>query len=260
MINIAHTAIRAETIDRLRAAFADGRLFQVTVEGLQDAGRENLPDGLFVDLHTLSRRDSVRLAAIKARNPWLMIIALVSLETDLLRGIFELGHQDVVDDMLIAGFDDHPAQIRATVERARLRTVRATIEFACDPLPTVLVRPLLEEVLASIVEVKRAGQLATALGVSLPRLREEFHLSGLLPPNVLLGRFRALVASRMLQDSSKSIERIGVSLYASPTAFRNAFRDELGFTPGEVRQRGGLRFTGQIFRMQVQAWRLKLAS
>lgn len=259
MLTIAHTATVPATLDKLRAALPDVRLFQTSLEAVRGLVTDDLPDCLLVDGSALAGRDSAQLAVIKAQHPWLMMIALVPFKAELLRRAFDLGYHGVVDHALIIGAEDHPAQIRTTFAQARIHTVAATIMYACSPLPAVLARPHLDEVLGNIADLREPRQFAAALGTSLPQLREQFFGSRLFPPKALLGRFRLLVAARMLQDSNESVEKVGLSLYASPTAFRNAFREELGVTPSEVRQRGGLRFAGQLLRVALQAWRAKIA-
>lgn len=259
MLTIVHTPTTPTTVEKIRAALPDCLLVQANLDAICHLVIQEEPGGLLVDGSVLGDRDVARLSMIKMRHPWLVMIGLVPPDAEFLRRSFTLGHLGLVDDVLVSGIEDSPVQIRATLARARMHTVAATVEFACSPLPAALARPRLYDILRSMPQLKHARDLASALGTSLPRLREELLSCRLFPPKALLGRLRLLVATRMLQDSTETVERIGLSLYASPTAFHNAFREELGVTPTEVRRRGGLRFAGQLLRVAIQAWRAKIA-
>lgn len=244
-----------DAMDRLRRTFPDVRLFHASVATLDQLAPKDLPDVLIVDGEALTPREMASLAILRAHNPWLMTIALLPLQADLLRRASELSHHGVADDVLIEGVEDHPTQIRTIFARGGLRSVARTIEYACAPLPGVFARPNLEAVVEHIAELKDTARFAAALGTTPPELRQVLRLSNLFPPKPLLGRFRILVAARMLQDGRETIERIANELYASGTSLRNAFHGILGIAPSEVRERGALRFAGQLFRVQVLAYR-----
>lgn len=260
MFGVAHALTATETVQRLRRAFPDARLVQVTIHEIDRLAAEDPPHALIVDEVSLTPAGIAALATLKACNPWLAILALLRPDSTLSRRAFEIGHAGV-DELIIVGTEDHPEGIRAKVASAALRTVACVVGRVGHPLPPLLAGPKLEGILGRIAKLKQPRDLAAALEVSLPMLRQELRVAGLLPPKLLLPWFRALVAARRLGDGGETVEKIGISLdYASGPAFRHACHDLLGVTPSEIRERGGLRFAGERFRKAVTDRRTRAAS
>lgn len=71
-------------------------------------------------------------------------------------------------------------------------------------------------------------------------------------PSRIIGWTRTLVAARMLEDTTRSTEKIARELhYLSGTALRNLIRRYLDCTPEVLRQRGGFEYALQLFVKEI---------
>jgi AraC-like DNA-binding protein len=253
---IACTEASDETLAAVRRAFPDSALVHVALDAIDGLGVEAFPGSLIVDPGALTPSGIDKLALIKAGWPWLGVVALLPVTNDLARLAFELGRARV-DEMLVLGSEDHPHRLRKAVSEASLSSVACEVEHGLLPLPPSLVRPNVERVLRRITVLKRSRDFASALGVSLARLRTELHDTEHMPAGALLGWLRILAAARRLGDGQETVERIALSFdFASRPSFENACHRMLGVTPSTLRERGGLRFAGTRFRGAVREWRL----
>lgn len=257
MLTIASDSAESHVVGSLRAAFPNAHLVYVSVDAVAQLIAENPPNALLINGASLTAGDVARIAMLKARNPWLSLLALLPHGRDLERQTFLLGHAQV-DEMVIVRPEHDAEQLRTAFARAGLRTVAREIEHATHPFPPLLVGQNLEPALERIAALKHPSVFARKLGVPMAQLRQELRSAKLFSALTLLAWCRVLVAARHLGDSQEPVERIGLSLgYASGPAFRNTFHKLVGATPTDVRQHGGLRFAAERFRVIVREWRAK---
>jgi len=259
-LTIAHT-IETGTpdLDRLRLAIPGSHLVYTSLESATRLIARDPPQAFVVRGEVLATRTLTRLAEIKARYPWLVVLALVPAEQDLLIGMFELGHAGA-DDFLVAGADSRSPDFRTTLERAGLRATAAAITDALHPLPAALAHPNLVHVLQRIAELKRPHELAAQLDVRVRNLEKELRQARLFTPKNLLARFRITLAAQRLGVETGSAEQIALSLeYASGPTLRRACRHLLGVKATEVREQGGLRFAWRVLTEAARDHRAKLA-
>ncbi|MDB5670500.1 MAG: transcriptional regulator [Alphaproteobacteria bacterium] len=82
------------------------------------------------------------------------------------------------------------------------------------------------------------GDLAVALSTSHPTLIRRFHKALGMTPRDYVQQLRLLAAQRMLDKSSRSIDRIAELVgYSDSRLFRTMFRDRTGMTASEWRRR-----------------------
>jgi AraC-like DNA-binding protein len=157
-----------------------------------------------------------------------------------------------VDEVVPAGFEDHPARLREVMAEATRRSVAWTYARASSPVPPLLAPANLGRPLQQMASIKRPTEFARVLGCSLSALRADLRAAELPPPRATLAWLRLHAAGRLLGDSSESADRISRALgYTSATSFRNAVHAMLGATPVEVRNSGGLSFVAVTYRAAV---------
>lgn len=255
MLAVAHTFDSATEVQRLAVAFSRAPLLRVSLDVGATLGSQGALQALVLDQAVLSPIGIARLASLKACYPDLLTLALLPPEAELLHQAFQLGGAGI-DEILIAGAEDHPERLREILGRARIRTVARTVERHGGPLPPSFAAPDLERILSEIALLTSSRRLASSLGLGLRGLRNQLRDAGLFPPRTTLAYLRLLVAGRRVGDSDESIERIALALgYESAPAFRNSWRKLLGGSPGDMRRSGGLRRTGEAFGSAVSRWR-----
>ncbi len=180
--------------------------------------------------------DQVRL--LHLRFPRLALLAYVALEARHARDMFDLARCGV-DDLVVADVDDRPTSLRAHVDKAEARSAAAVVRPAVAGLPT-LARDAVLAAVARAHERLTAETLSRRLTTTRRELTQSLAGVGLPPPNQLLTWGRLIVAAHLLEESDQSAEGVASILdFASPNAFRSAFRRYLDATPLEVRARGG---------------------
>ncbi len=86
------------------------------------------------------------------------------------------------------------------------------------------------------------------LGKSRKTLSNWLSAAQLPPPSRIVGWMRVLVAARMLEDTTRSTEKIARELhFMSGTALRNMMRRYIGCGPEVLRQRGGFEYALRLF-------------
>jgi hypothetical protein len=109
---------------------------------------------LVVDAAVLSSPGTGGLAALKAKRPDLMVLAYVPPDKQMARRVFSLVRCGV-DELVVAGIDDHPEQFHGVLRRAAIRTVARVIERWASPLPSSLSPLDLECTLGRMELIKR---------------------------------------------------------------------------------------------------------
>jgi AraC-like DNA-binding protein len=160
---------------------------------------------------------------------------------------FELA-QAGVDALCIAGVDDHAVRLRQTIQAAAVHALAGDIASRLRMLSADSLAAKLEPILFRLPDFETPRDLAGALGLSLPRLRNWLRDSALPTPKRLLAWCRILVAAKMLEDGGRTAEGVGLWLnYSSGPAFRNACRWLIRCAPADIRRSGGLDFAIRQF-------------
>ena len=253
---VAYVGTSSELPSWLRSAFPGRVLRPVSLDAADELARDGMMHVLLVDLFAFERRTIAWLAALKARHADLVTLAYLAADRDLGTRAFGLARAGV-DELLVAGIEDHPRHVAEVLRHAAIRTVARVVERWAAPLPACLAAPDLERTVGCIHLLKTPGALARSLGIVAPRLESEVHHADIFRPRTLLAHLRLLWAARVLGDSDETIERIALEEldYTSLTAFGNACRHLWGASPRQVRTGGGLRFGAERFRLAVQVWR-----
>ncbi len=90
------------------------------------------------------------------------------------------------------------------------------------------------------IEPLSVAGVAAHIGVSTRTLHRRFQASVGISPRAYLNVVRVESAKRLLEQTSRSVDRIRAEVgFADPTSFRRVFRQLVGATPSEYRRRFG---------------------
>ncbi len=191
-----------------------------------------------LDLFAFGAMSLEPLRRLKRRFPRLTTIAYVAASPERVHDLFDAGRAGV-DALVLAEHDDDPSRLMEIVERAKARSVAARLRRALGEI-----RPTARD--AVLVSVTRAHEhltstsLAETLSVSRRVLAKHLEHAGLPSPQRLLTWGRLVVAADLLENPSRSADRVAHALhFPSGSAFRNACQRYLRLTPSELRSRGG---------------------
>jgi len=190
------------------------------------------------DLYAEGKTSFEQVRVLHLRFPRVALLAYVTLEARCARDMFDLARCGV-DDLVVSDTDDGPAALRAHIDKAEARSAAAVVRPAVTGWP-MLVRDAVLTAVTRAHERLTGETLARRLSTSRTDLTRALAEAGLPAPNQLLTWGRLIVAAHLLEESEQSAEGVASVLdFASPSAFRSAFRRYLGATPHEIRERGG---------------------
>jgi AraC-like DNA-binding protein len=196
---------------------------------------------------------------LKRKYPRMILVAYMSFAPNRAHDVFDAGRQGI-DGLVVEGSDDAPRALLAQIERAEARSLVGTMRRALDGVPAVAVD-------ATLLAVTRANesltpdQFAQAFGLARRTLTARLSAVGFPSPQRLLTWGRLLLAAHLLEDASRSAERVSKSLrFPSATAFRNTCQRQLGATPSEIRERGGARFVKALFLREIENGKASLTN
>ena len=192
-----------------------------------------------------------RTRQLKRKYPRMILVAYISFSPDRVQDVFDAGRQGI-DGLVIEGSDDAPRNLLAQIERAEARSLVGSMRRALEGVPAVAVD-------ATLLAVTRAqecltpDQFAQAFGLARRTLTARLSAVGFPSPQRLLTWGRLLLAAHLLEDPSRTAERVSKSLgFPSATAFRNTCQRQLGSTPSEIRERGGAAFVKSRFLHEIE--------
>jgi AraC-like DNA-binding protein len=174
---------------------------------------------------------------------------------DTLRELFAWG----VADVIVRGREDTIPALARRVDGVRARTVHRLLERALPRTVPSRSRALLAAAAETVAAGGLAAELAAALGVNERTVLRWCERADLPPPRRLLAWLRLLLAAEMLDDPGRTVGAIAdVSGYASAVSLKAAFRQFVGMTPRDARDRGAFDtvaagFAGELFRLREAA-------
>jgi AraC-like DNA-binding protein len=174
---------------------------------------------------------------------------------DLLRRLFAWG----VADVIVLGREDTPPALARRVDGVRARTVHRLLERALPRNIPSRSRALLAVAAETAAAGGLAPEMAAALGVKERTVLRWCERAELPPPRRLLAWLRLLMAAELLDDPGRSVSAIAeASGYASGVSLKAAFRQFVGSTPREARERGAFEvvsgaFARELFRLREAA-------
>lgn len=171
---------------------------------------------------------------------------------DALRQLFAWG----VADVIVLGREDTPPALARRVDGVRARAVHRLLERALPRTVPSRSRALLAVAAETVAAGGLAPELAAALGVKERTVLRWCERADLPPPRRLLAWLRLLMAAEMLGDPGRTVGSIAeASGYASAVSLKAAFRQFVGVTPREARERGAFDavasgFAAELFRLR----------
>ena len=211
-----------------------------------------------VDLYTAGDANFEGVRQLKPRLPRLTIVAYVAALAERCHDMFDAGRVGI-DGLVIAGEDDGPRPLLATLERAESKSLTGLVRRSLEGIDPLVADALL---LAVARAHERLSPSALSRLLAQPRRAVTLRLAAecFPPPQRLLTWGRLIVAAHMLEDRHRSADRVAATLdFPSGSAFRNTCQRYLHATPGEVRLRGGASYVVRSLLRHVQG-RLAAAS
>ena len=205
-----------------------------------------------VDLFAGATSSFEGVRALKQRLPRLTLVAYVTMTAERGHDLFDAGRAGI-DGLVLAGIDDAPRPLLATVEQAEARSLAGIIRRSLEGVDATVVDALLLSVTRAHERLAPGG-LAKLL--AMPRRTATLRLaaSGFPPPQRLLTWGRLIVAAHMLEDRHRSADRVATMLdFPSGSAFRNSCQRYLRATPGQIRARGGAAYVLRALLREVNA-------
>lgn len=153
-----------------------------------------------------------------------------------------------VAELVALGVDDGPSFLQRALIRAVGRSdlnwllERAGAEF--EPQVVEMLRRTLD--LCS--SPASARDLARACNVSIRTLERRLHAAGLPSPKRLLRWMRLLHAGQLMADPARSVNSVALSLgFSSSSSLRRILKHNVGLTPSELAEAGGVRYLVDAF-------------
>jgi AraC-like DNA-binding protein len=205
---------------------------------------------LVFDLFAGGTTSFARTRLLKRKYPGMILVAYISFAPNRAQDVFDAGRQGI-DGLVIEGTDDAPRALLAQIERAESRSLAGSMRRALEGVPAVAVD-------ATLLAVTRAhecftpDQFAQAFGLARRTMAARLSAVGFPSPQRLLTWGRLLLAAHLLEDTSRSAERVSKALrFPSATAFRNTCQRQLGATPSQIRSRGGALYVKSLFLQEI---------
>lgn len=203
-----------------------------------------------VDLYAGGATNFEGVRQLKQRLPRLTLVAYVNFSVERAHDLFDAGRTGI-DGLVLAGEDDAPRALLATVEKSESRSLAGLMRRSFEGIDPVVADAVL---LAVTRAHERLSPTALARLLVQPRRAVTLRLAaeGFPPPQRLLTWGRLVVAAHMLEDEHRSADRVATTLdFPSGSAFRNTCQRYLHATPGQIRARGGASYVLRSLLRQV---------
>jgi DNA-binding NarL/FixJ family response regulator len=203
-----------------------------------------------IDLYAGGATNFEGVRQLKQRLPRLTLVAYVNFTVERAHDLFDAGRAGI-DGLVLAGEDDAPRVLLATIEKSESRSLAGLMRRSLDGIDPVVADAVL---LAVTRAHERLSPTALARLLVQPRRAVTLRLAaeGFPPPQRLLTWGRLIVAAHMLEDEHRSADRVATTLdFPSGSAFRNSCQRYLHATPGQIRARGGASYVLRSLLRQV---------
>ncbi len=175
---------------------------------------------------------------IRVLFPSLPLILYTRMQPDIAPVLLRVGKAGV-NRVVIANYDDHPAQLGDTLADEAAHAVSHRLISWIDDLlgqyPGEL-RWAIETMIREPASVQTVHQLAARARMDRRTCLRWFARAELPPPSVMLMVLRVVYAHSLLQDPGYTVENVATKLgYAQTRTFAQNVREVLGKTPGEMR-------------------------
>jgi AraC-like DNA-binding protein len=185
---------------------------------------------------------------LRSMFPTIALLAYCALTADAMRRVARAGRAHL-NGVIIRGIDDAGPQLRAVLSEAEDESVAATVMAMVADTAPKSVWPVLQYCLRNARAQLTVEEVALALDVTRQALAKRLDQAGLPAASSLVAWCRLLHAARLMAHPRASVDAVAVEMgFGSGTALRHTLRRYTGFTPSEVRARGGLTCVLAAFR------------
>ena len=157
-----------------------------------------------------------------------------------------------IDAVLLYGVDDSRTILRSAIDEAQRRCVQAEVMSRIQAFVHTDTAAFIDYCLSNADRAVSVAGAAAALGVDRKTLLNRFSRQRLPQPREVMAWYRLLMAARLLEDSKRSDEQVGLAIgCGSGTALRNLFLRHTGERPSTIRARGGVAYVATLFAAAV---------
>ena len=212
-------------------AVVEGRARVVLVEPTDVGGRSTTP----------------LIASLRMGFPNVPVIAYCDPRSVTSAQILDMARAGV-NELVMRGVDDVRLALMAALDGAERHCAAERVVAMLGPRLPESIAPIVRFFLHNAARPVTVEDAAAALGVHRKTLFTRLAAAGYPPPSVLASWCRLLLASKLLEDPGRPIERVALDLdFSSGTALRNMLRRYTGLTPVEVRARDGFEHLYGLF-------------
>ncbi len=195
------------------------------------------------------------IAKLHSAFPSIPVNAYVDFSPHRARDIVAAAHAGAAD-IILRESDDLSKVADRIIDMGTSIDVAARVKLAI----TGVVPAHLHEFFTFCVTHASTGITVEGAAARLRRNRKTLSnwlaVAQLPPPYRIIGWIRILVAARLLEDSSRSLEKVARELrFVSGTALRNMIRRYLGVNPDILRKHGGFEYALERFRESIASYR-----
>ena len=180
-----------------------------------------------------------QLGDLRRQRPDLAIVVYSDF-ADREPDLFEVGRQQI-DALILAGLEDSPSAIQATISRSLASPAAGVVEGALEGRLAALGIAVVRWSMEHSFERPSVDELSEGMGMSRSQLTRELNRRGLPPPRALLLWGRLFQAARLLQGGTATVEGVAHALgYSTSSGLHRAFHQYVGWPPGAISTRGGV--------------------
>jgi len=187
------------------------------------------------------------IAYIHAVWPTVPIVGYVDFTPQRARDILSAAHAGATE-IILGDFDDLDIIANRIVDIGMSSDTVTRVAAAVDAVIPLHLREFFLLCMANARHAMNVDGIVARTGKSRKTLSNWLAAAQLPPPSRVIGWTRILVAARMLDDTTRSAEKVARELhFVSGTALRNMMRRYLGCGPDVLRQRGGFQYALDMF-------------
>jgi hypothetical protein len=193
------------------------------------------------------------IAQLHSAWPSLPVVGYVNFSPQRMRDVLAVAHAGATE-IILDEFDDLDRIANKIADIGTSSDATTQIEVAIRDFVPAHLREFFRFCIVNARHAVDVDGAVIRMRKSRKTLSNWLALEQLPPPARIIGWTRVLVAARMLEDTTRSTEKVARELhFMSGTALRNMIRRYLDCGPEQLRQRGGFQYALRMFLEELGA-------